>query len=89
MPGGNAGIAGEVELAEAAALAPLPYQAADWGAIKHAASLARPLQRSNYPAGNGRAPPPGLQRPWFEPADGDKRVAQAYMLCGTAWERRR
>jgi hypothetical protein len=62
MPGGNAGVAGEVELAEAAALPPLSYEPADRGArgaIEHAASLARPLQCSNYPAGNGPcdAPP--------------------------------
>ena len=64
VPGGNAGVAGEVELAEAAALPPLSYEPADRGArgaIEHAASLARPLQCSNYPAGNGREtrPPPG------------------------------
>jgi hypothetical protein len=55
MPGGNAGIAGEVELAKAAALTPLAYQPADRRTIKHGANLAHLLQCSNYPVGNGLA----------------------------------
>jgi len=57
MPGRNTGIAGEVELAEAAALAPLAYEPADRRTIEHAANLAHMLQRSNYPTGNGGVTP--------------------------------
>ena len=89
MPGGNAGVAGEVELAQAAALPPLSYAArrpGARGAIEHAASLARPLQCSNYPAGNGRAMRPRVRRSWFGPADGDKRIRRlCSTLPSTAW----
>ena len=54
MPGGNAGVAGEVELAEAAALPPLPYEPADRGArgaIEHAGKLSPPAAVLQLPHG--------------------------------------